>query len=98
MVVWTLSAKKDLKAIREYISKDSPFNAQRVVAAITKKVSTLDNLPTPGKKVPEFNNEKIRQVSVSSWRVIYHVGQHRISIVTIIHKRKLLHPEDVSIL
>lgn len=95
VIFWTKNAHADLTAIRQYIAKDSPINARKVVSAITQKAGTLSGLPKPGKKVPELNNEKVREVSASSWRIIFHVGQHRISIVTIIHKLNLLNVNEL---
>jgi toxin ParE1/3/4 len=41
MVIWTLRARADLKAIHDYIAKDSRQNAKRVAHEIPLKADAL---------------------------------------------------------
>ena len=96
MVVWTPRARADLKDIHDYIAEDSPINAKKVVNRILDKVEPLAELPTIGKIVPEVNDDLLREINVQSWRVIYHAHNNRqVSIVTVIHKRRHIEPNDI---
>ncbi len=64
MVKWSLPAKRNLKAIYDYISKDSRFYAKRVIEEIVEKSETLDKFPRMGRVVPEIGNENIRELIV----------------------------------
>ncbi len=61
-VVWTDSAILDLDAIGEYIAKDSIRYAEITVTELFESVDILEEFPQSGSIVPEFNNQKIRQL------------------------------------
>ncbi len=88
MVIWTLRARADLKAIHDYIAKDSRQNAKRVAHEIRRKAEALAEPPRIGRKVPELNDPKLRELSAYSWRIIYHLREGNVFIVTLIHKRR----------
>jgi len=71
MVIWTLRARADLKAIHDYIAKDSRENAKRVVQEIRRKADALAEPPRVGRKVPELNDPQLREISAYSWRILY---------------------------
>ena len=96
MVVWTPRARTDLKDIHDYIAEDSPINAKEVVNRILDKAGRLAELPAIGKVVPEVNDDLIREVSVQSWRIIYHVCSDQVSIVTVIHKRRHIEANNIT--
>lgn len=88
MVIWTQRARTDLKAIHDYIAKDSHQNAQMVVNTILQQTSTLAQMPHKGKKVPDLKLDELREISIYSWRIIYHLKHDNVYIVTVIHKRR----------
>lgn len=56
MVIWAARARADLKAIRDYIAKDSPLNAKRIVRDIHRKAEGLPETPLIERVVPELDN------------------------------------------
>ncbi|HEX5278041.1 MAG TPA: type II toxin-antitoxin system RelE/ParE family toxin [Fluviicoccus sp.] len=66
MVRWTAHAKAQLRRIHDYIAEDSPLYAKRVTAELVQQTVGLDELPRKGKKVPELNEESVREVSLSA--------------------------------
>ena len=44
----------------------------------------------PGRKVPEVNDPDLREISAYPWRIIYHLRNDSVFIVTLIYKRR--HP------
>jgi toxin ParE1/3/4 len=68
MVIWTARARSDLKAIHDYIAKDSPQNAKRVVREMHRKASVLAETPHLGRVVPELEDPDIREIPAYSWR------------------------------
>ena len=71
MVIWTHRARADLKAIHDYIAKDSRQNAKRVANEIRRNADALAEPPHIGRKVPELNDPQLREISAYSWRIIY---------------------------
>lgn len=96
MVRWSRRARADLKAIHERIAKEAPLNATIVVREIIRKADTLAELPYLGRKVPEVNDENLREIPAYSWRILYHVRQDHVFIVTLVHKRRQPRVEDLS--
>ena len=88
MVAWTLQAKEDLKAIHDYIARDSKFYAKIVTNDILSKSNYLSNYPFRGRKVPETNDPQIREVPVYSYRLIYWVTEKSIFILAVIHSKR----------
>jgi len=89
MVIWTARARADLRAIHDYIAKDSPINAKRVVREMHRKAAGLAETPLIGRVVPELEEPDIREIPIYSWRLIYQLREHRVFVLTIIHKRRL---------
>jgi len=95
MVIWTKPAKADLTHIYEYIAYDSKHYAKKVTQEIINKVDAINQQPYIGHIVSEIDNENIREFSLYSYRIIYEITQHDLTILTIIHKRKNFKPDDV---
>jgi len=93
MVIWTKPAKADLTHIYEYIAYDSKHYAKKVTQEIISKVDTISQQPYIGHIVSEIDDENIREFSLYSYRIIYEIIQHDLTILTIIHKRKNFKPE-----
>ena len=67
MVKWTAHATTQLRHIHDYIAQDSPLYAKRVSDALVRKTFLLDELPRTGRKVPEFDDEAVRELSLYSY-------------------------------
>ncbi len=85
---WSQRARADLKAIHDYIAKDSPLNAKIVVRDILSRAATLSDTPRVGRRVPELDDADIREVPAHSWRVIYQLRGEEVFIVTLVHRRR----------
>ena len=95
MVKWTDHAKTQLRHIHDYIAQDSAYYAKRVVAELVNKTFGLDELPRIGKIVAELNDEKVREVSLYSYRILYEINITQIDILAVIHKRRDLKPDEI---
>ncbi len=78
MVIWSEPAKTDLRSIHDFIAHDSRHYAKKVTQDIREKTDLLDQLPNLGKTVPEVRDEKIRELSVYSYRIIYKIQDQRV--------------------
>ena len=86
---WTFQAKEDLKAIAEYISKDSKRYAKLQVIGLKNRTSILKTQTHSGKIVPEINRENIRELIKGSYRIIYKIVEdNQIDILTIHHSAR----------
>jgi plasmid stabilization system protein ParE len=95
-IIWSKPARDDLKAIYDYIARDSKRYAIRVVQDIHDKVSILTGFPQVGVSVAEIGEEPVRELSIYSYRIIYEVTPEFIYIHGVIHKRRDFKAEDLE--
>lgn len=84
-ILWTDPSLDDLKAIRDYIAKDSETYAASFIESILSAVEQLGEFPHMGRIVPEANVSDVREVIFGSYRIIYRVHQDTILILAVIH-------------
>ncbi|MBI9038619.1 MAG: type II toxin-antitoxin system RelE/ParE family toxin [Bacteroidales bacterium] len=94
---WTFQAKDYLKAIADYISKDSKRYGKLQVTRLKNRTRVLKNQPHIGKVVPEINRENIRELIEGSYRIIYKIVEdNQIDILTIHHSARDLRRRKVK--
>jgi plasmid stabilization system protein ParE len=94
-VVWSDEAARDLELIAEYIARDSPAYASSVVRTLVDAGRTLEQFPFAGRAVPEAAEPTLREVFVYSYRVIYRATSDAVTILAVIHGRRLLTRSDL---
>jgi plasmid stabilization system protein ParE len=68
-----------------YIARDSGFYAAAFVGEIREAAASLANLAERGQIVPEFDDESIRELLVSSYRLVYRVSEKQVVILALVH-------------
>jgi plasmid stabilization system protein ParE len=48
-----------------------------------------------GRKVPKFDDEAVRELSLYSYRILYEIKITHIDILAVIHKRRDLQAEEI---
>ena len=89
-IQWTHAAIADLALIYEHIVADSPRYALSVVDRLTNRTKQISSFPLSGQMVPEYQRDDIREVIEYSYRILYHLGDSKISIIALIHGAKPL--------
>jgi toxin ParE1/3/4 len=89
-VSWTDTAISHLIAIYDYIARDSPFYAQRMIDRITRKSRQISEFPRSGRVVPEYVQDDLREVIEKPYRIIYRIFPDRIDIVAVVHGAQIL--------
>ncbi|MDD3475338.1 MAG: type II toxin-antitoxin system RelE/ParE family toxin [Sulfurimonas sp.] len=87
---WSEEALEDIESIAIYIEKDSPAYAKSVVSKFFEKAEILKKFSSLGRKVPELNDNNIREIFVYSYRLIYKIDENAVLFVAIIHGKRLL--------
>ena len=82
---WARRARTDLRDLRVYIAKDSPYYARRFVSKIIASVEMLTEHPLIGRRVPEADRDDVRELVFQGYRIIYLTRRNRLYIVTVIH-------------
>lgn len=85
IIEWSPLAIAKVKEIASYIRQDSPASARKWASGITASVKRLKDHPLSGRKVPELNFNKVREVIFGAYRVIYRVDtlNNKIYILTV---------------
>lgn len=84
-VHWTETAEAHLDAIYAYIAQDSKTYALRTVDQITRKSQQIGAFPLSGRRVPEYDLDRIREVFSGPFRIIYHIKTDQIDVLAVIH-------------
>lgn len=90
------TANEDLSQIYDYIYKDSIYYANKTVLGIIDKTEGLNRFQYSGRKVPEYNDEKIRELIYKSYRIIYYVQANMVLIHRIWHAARKMHKRIIS--
>ncbi len=59
-----------------------------MVRRILTLTRTLEKFPFAGRKVPEFDDENLRELIAYSYRVMYRVGTTEVTIAAVIHGKR----------
>ena len=91
-IKWTRRALKDLSDIYEFIARNSGLYARIQVERLQDAVANLNNFPSMGRTVPEFQNLPYREILVGDYRVIYRHDEKRkqVNVMAVVHGRRLL--------
>lgn len=84
-IIWSPEAVEDLTRIREYVARDSDSYAAALMDRILGAIEQLAEFPRMGRRVPEIDDEAIRQLLVGPYRVLYRVRQESIHLAAVVH-------------
>lgn len=72
-VIWSPSARLNLKEIVSYIAEDNAEIAQRFGLSLIDATKSFSSFPEKGRVVPEFGSQAIGEVIFKHYRIIYRV-------------------------
>ena len=89
------SAFNDLEAIKEYyVEEGVPQIGEEFIVNIFKHIDTLIDNPEIGRKAPEFNENNIRELIHSPFRIVYLKEEKIIHIIRVWRSERLLNLKD----
>jgi len=89
-LIWSKESEDDLDSIHDYIARQSPWNATRLVERIVLRAEAVAEKPMRGHPVHEFPESGCVEVHEGNYRIIYRIKGDSLSIVTVIHMRQML--------
>jgi toxin ParE1/3/4 len=97
VIEWSHRARTDIRNLKAYIAKDSPYYARRFTEWIVASVEKLAEFPKIGRAVPEADGrDDMRELIYQGYRINYLSRTERITIVTIIHGSRDLAAKEVK--
>jgi len=88
-------AKHRLKAIHDYISKESPAIADKAVRKTVATSRQIAEHPHADRKIPEHQQNDCREILPQPYRIIYRIRSHQIDVLSVMNDRQLL-PGDIE--
>ncbi|MBI1375021.1 MAG: type II toxin-antitoxin system RelE/ParE family toxin [Phycisphaera sp.] len=89
-VIWMPGALNDLESIADYIARDSMSYACVTVQRLFDAAQRLAEFPNVGRVVPEYSDERLREIIVGNYRVIYEVFDEHVEVLAVHHGARLL--------
>ncbi|VAW85170.1 Death on curing protein, Doc toxin [hydrothermal vent metagenome] len=89
------SAYSDLEGIKEYYEDEGvPHISKEFVKAIIEHIQTLADNPDIGRVVPEFGEERIRELIHSPFRIVYLRESDSVHVIRMWRSERLLKLPD----
>ncbi len=95
-IFWTASAEQDLREIIDFIARDNPENALKILKEIREKTSELKHYPERGRVVPELQSQGIllyRELLIAPWRIFYRIRDAQVTVLSMLDGRRNI--EDI---
>jgi len=89
-IIWSKLSIKNLENLKNYISQDSPRYAEIFISKLIESVENIQNFPNIGRKVPERDEDNLREIIYHHYRIVYLIHNNDIEIVTVVHGSKQL--------
>jgi toxin ParE1/3/4 len=70
--------------------KTPPLLPATVVRKILASTRSLASFPFSGRRVPEFDDESLREVFAFSYRVIYRIESDLVIVAAVIHGKRMI--------
>jgi toxin ParE1/3/4 len=88
-VRWTDQAVDDLRAIREFIERDSPRYGRLVVERLFDATQRLESFPFSGRVVPELGRDDVREIVLGEYRIVYRSKGETAELITVFRSSRL---------
>jgi toxin ParE1/3/4 len=73
-LIWSPAARDDLYAIVVFIARDNPERAMSFGYQLISETDRLHDFPESGRIVPEYENERLREIIFRPYRIVYRVN------------------------
>jgi plasmid stabilization system protein ParE len=82
-VLWSKASLDSLETIYNFISENSPQNAEMVVDTLLNLGDDLAKFPERNPREPLYNDESIRYFPKWNFKIVYSIEENRILIINI---------------
>lgn len=93
---WTREALEKLVEIENFISRDSQENAEKFVDYLIQQADFISGNPKMGRMVPEISNPALREIIVKNYRIVYHLKEDYIEVLTLFQGQRLLRVAELN--
>ncbi len=94
-LLWTRRAYADLVQVGDFIARDNPAAAERMVKLLMAAAEKVRATPRAGRRVPELRRDDLRELVVRGYRLVYRLRADRLTVLTVFERHRLL-PEGLD--
>lgn len=94
VIRWSRKALDDIDEACGYVGQSGERSASELASKIEELVNGLLEHPYIGRKIPEYDQEHLRERITKKFRILYRLTPETIEVFGIYHSRKLL-PDEV---
>ncbi len=76
-LIWSPAARDDLHNIVMFIARENPERAMSFGYQLISETDRLHNFPELGRIVPEYGNQRLREIIFRPYRIVYRVNRDR---------------------
>lgn len=87
-IIWSSQARTDLRAIHDFIGRDSEHYASLQIQRLIARVERAAGMPSRGHPVHEFMESGLREVHEGTYRIIYRIRGEEFEVVTLVHMKQ----------
>ena len=87
-IEWSSQARRDLRAIHDFIGRDSVHYAKLQIERLLARAETAAKMPARGHRVHELPNSELREVHEGGYRLIYRYDAETLQVVNIVHMKQ----------
>jgi toxin ParE1/3/4 len=90
-VLWTETAIRDLEGLIDYIARDAPINAGKILSQLQFKAESLNIAPERGRLVPELLRHGLavwRELIARPYRILYRIEGKTVYVLAVLDSRR----------
>ena len=91
-VTWSSKALDELDAICDFIAETSPRRGRKLWEDLFSAADRLEVFPRYGRVVSEIGDEALREIVHRGYRLVYHVAEDEVKVLTVFHSAKPFGP------
>lgn len=84
-ITWSTQARRDLRAIRDFIARDSEHYARLQIERLMDRVERISEMPSIGHPVHDYKDSGLRELHEGTYRLIDDPLPAELRVVTIVH-------------
>lgn len=86
-VWWSERARSQVREIFEFIARDRPNVAERILDGFLERADLLAEFPDQGAQWGDPRRPDLRSIIFESFRLVYRVGPDEIAVLSVRHTR-----------
>jgi len=91
-VRWTDEAFARLAEIEDFVARDNPTAAVRLIARLVARGEALAAFPRRGRNMPEHPGSDLREVIEGNYRLVYRIRPTVVEVLTVFEGHRLPPP------